>query len=71
MPMDQFGRAISRAFNDLGFTVGHAGAGLGRILADAIASADGAIHQVLPAAIPSWVVLAAVVIVAAWFLFRR
>jgi hypothetical protein len=69
--MDQFGRAVSRAFNDLGFTVGHAAQGIGRLLADAIASADRAIHQVLPAAIPSWVLLGAVVVVAAWFLFRR
>src|SRR5206468_5295866 len=59
--MDQFGRAVSRGFNDLAYTVGHATAGIGRLLADAIASADRAIHQVLPAAIPSWVVLAAVV----------
>jgi hypothetical protein len=69
--MDQFGRAVSRAFDNLAFTVGDWGASIGRLLGDAAASADRAIHQVLPAAIPSWVLLGAVVLVAAWFMFRR
>lgn len=69
--MDQFGREVSRGFDNLAFTVGHIGASVGRFLGEAIASADQAIHQVVPAAIPSWVVLVAVVLVAAWFVFRR
>ena len=69
--MDQFGRAVARAFDNLAFTVGDWGATIGRLLGNAIASVDQAIHQVLPAAIPSWVVLGAVVLVAAWLMFRR
>jgi hypothetical protein len=69
--MDQFGRAVSRGFDDLAFTVGHVGATVGRLLGDAVVSVDQAIHQVLPAAIPSWVVLGAVVLVVAWLMFRR
>jgi hypothetical protein len=69
--MDQFGRAVSRAFDNLAFTVGDWGASVGRLLGDAIASVDQTIHQVLPAAIPSWVLLGVVVLVAAWLMFRR
>jgi uncharacterized membrane protein YeaQ/YmgE (transglycosylase-associated protein family) len=69
--MDQFGRAVSRGFDDVAFSVGHVGATIGQLLGDAIASTDQAIHQVIPAAVPSWVVLGAVVLVAAWFIFRR
>jgi hypothetical protein len=69
--MDQFGRAVSRAFDNLAFTVGDWGGSVGRLLGDAIASVDQTIHQVLPAAIPSWVLLGVVVLVAAWLMFRR
>ena len=69
--MDQFGRAVSRAFDNLAFAVGDWGASIGRLLGDAIASVDQGIHQVLPAAIPSWVVLGALILAAAWFMFRR
>jgi hypothetical protein len=69
--MDQFGQAVSRAFDNLAFTVGDWGASIGRLLGDAIASVDQGIHHVLPAAIPSWVLLGALVLVAAWVMFRR
>lgn len=69
--MGEYGQVVSRGFDNLAFAVGDVGASVGRLIGDAIASADQAIHQVVPAAIPSWAVLVAVVLVAAWFLFRR
>jgi hypothetical protein len=69
--MGEYGQVISRAFDNLTFTVGDIGASVGRYVGEAVTSADDAIHQVLPAAIPSWALLVAVVLVAGWFVFRR
>ncbi len=69
--MGEFGRAVSRSFDNLSFTVGDIGASVGRYVGEAVAGADAAIHQVIPEAIPSWLLLALLVLAAVYFIFFR
>jgi len=69
--MDEIGRAVGRGFGDVAFAVGHVGANVGRFASDALGAADTTIHHVLPAAVPSWLALGALVAVLLWVTFRR
>lgn len=69
--MAEYGQAVSRGFGDTSRAVGDFGAGLGQWVGDTAAALDGAIHQVLPAAIPTWLVVGLAVLALGYLVFRR
>jgi hypothetical protein len=69
--MDGFGRAIGRGFGDLSNTVGEVTRTFGGSVDEVAGALDGAIHAILPEAIPSWLVLVLVAGLGIALLLRR
>jgi len=69
--MGEFGQVVSRGFDNLAFTVGDLGASAGRFIGEAVASADAAVHQVIPEAIPTWLLIGLAIAAAVYFIFFR
>lgn len=69
--MDGFGRAIGRGFDGLSDTVGDITSAFGGSLGEMGHAIDEAFHQLLPEAIPSWIVLVVMGIIGIFILLRR
>lgn len=72
--MVEYGEGVAKGAGGAGGSGGGSvdiGSGLAQSIGNAYGSLDAGIHQVLPAAIPSWLVIGLVVLLIAYLVLRR
>lgn len=73
--MVEYGEGVAKGAGGAGGSSGGGsvdlGAGLAQSIGNAYGSLDASIHQVLPAAIPSWLVIGLALLLVAYLVLRR
>ena len=69
--MVEYGNTVGKSVDGGSAPSGGFDMSFGAAIDQAAAAVDSTIHMVVPAAVPSWLVVGIVVLGALWFMFRR